>query len=346
MKEVIIKGDDVDLTKLPVPIYSELDAGPYLTAGVEVGKHPGTGIQNVSMHRRLILDKNRTTILARVPQHLGMMITAAENEGKSLPIATVIGVEPAFTIASNSQAPEGIDETYIAGGFRGSPMELVKCETIDVEVPANAELVIEGVTIPHERAIDGPFGEFPGNYITMIGEPRTEAPVIRVTAITMRKEPIFQAMLTGMPVTENHVLKKWAHTAGFYQVISSIADIRAMNLTPGGTVQYHMVVAISKKNDLEPGNIINALLNARHGPTYVVVVDDDINVYDPADVEWALATRMWANEDVVVIPALPTAKGISKFTGVKLGINATAPLKERRWYQKVNVPGVERVDYV
>lgn len=346
VKEVIIKGDDIDLTKLPVPIFSELDSGHFLTAGVEVSKHPETGIQNVSIARRKILGKDRTAILAQEPQQLGMLVTAAEKKGQGLPVATVIGAEPSFTIASVCRPPLGVDETYIAGAFRGEPVEVVKCETIDVEVPANAEIVIEGVTIPHERAVDGPFGEFPGNYITLIGEPVSNVPVVKVTAITMRKNPIFQVMLTGMPMTENHTLKKWSYTASAYQLINKIADLKALNLTPGGTAHYHIIVAINKKDDLEPKNIIDTLVNAHLGLTYVMVVDDDIDVYDPADVEWAMATRMWADEDIIVIPGVPRAEGVSKFAGSKLGIDATAPLKDRQWYVKAKVPGVEKVDYV
>lgn len=339
VKELIFKGEDVDLTKLPVPTYSELDSGPYLTAGLEIGRDHRTSAQNTSIHRRQIIAKNRTSILARGMQHLGRMIAAAEADGQGLHIATVIGAPPELMIASNMEAPEGVDEAYIAGALRGTPLEVVKCETIDVEVPANAEIVIEGVTIPNERFLDGPFAEFPGNYITMIGESRSEVPVIQVTAITMRKNPIFVAMLTGMPMTDNHYLKKWALVAGAHRAISGIADIKAINFTPGGGAGYHLVVAINKKDDSEPKKIIDTLANMRHGPKYAVIVDNDINVYDPFDVEWALATRMKAANDIVITPAVPPIPS-------KVFMDATAPLKDRKWYQKVRIPGVDKVDYV
>jgi UbiD family decarboxylase len=344
VKEVIIKGDEVDLTKLPIPIYSELDAGPYLTAGVEVSKHPRTGIQNVSIHRRLILDKNRTTILAFPPQHLGQMIEAAEKEGYGLPIATVIGVEPAVALASCVRAPEGVDETEIAGAIQGAPVEVVNCETIDVTVPAHAEIVIEGVVLPNERALCGPFGEFPGNYITMTGSLQREAPVIKVTAITMRKKPIFQGMLTGVPVTENHTLKKWSNAASTYRFISEFANVRALNFTPGGACHYHLVVAINKKDDQEPKRIIDSLLHARYTPSLVIVVDDDINVYDPVEVEWALATRMNPAKDITITSvdiSQQDARSISRW-----GIDATVSGKEKQYYKKIKVPGIEKVDYV
>ena len=347
IKEIIIKGDDVDLTKLPVPIYSDQDVGPYLTAGVEVGKNHKTGVQNVSIHRRKILGKNLTSLFTPYPQHLRQLIEDAEKDGVGLPVATVIGTDPAYTIASISQAPEGVDETYIAGAFRGAPIEVVRCETIDVKVPANAEIVIEGVTIPGQRVDCGPFGEFPGNYIALTGGSVTQVNVVKVTAITMRENPIFQAMLTGMPMTENHLLKKWAQSAMMHREVSKIAEVKAINLTPGGTAHLHLVVAIKKKTEQQPKDIIDTLLKSRHGPMQVVIVDDDINVNDPVDVEWAIASRMWDDDDIVVVPGAPgIVENRKKFLGVKLGIDATAALKDKKWYQRVTVPGVDKVDYV
>ncbi|MFZ1990768.1 MAG: UbiD family decarboxylase, partial [Alphaproteobacteria bacterium] len=298
-----------------------------------------TGAQNTSIHRRQIIGKNRTAILAQGQQHLGKMIAAAETDGQGLQIATVIGAPTELIIATQIEAPEGVDEAYIAGALRGAPIGVVKCETIDVEVPASAEIVIEGVTIPNERFLDGPFGEFPGNYITLLSEPQSEVPVIQVTAITMRRNPIFVAMLTGMPMTENHYLKKWALTAAAYRTINGIADVKSINCTPGGAAGYHLVVAINKKDDSEPRKIIDALANARHGPKYAVILDGDINIYDPVEVEWALATRMKADKDIVIIPGAPPIAS-------KMFIDATAPLENRQWYQKVHIPGANKVDYV
>jgi 2,5-furandicarboxylate decarboxylase 1 len=339
VKELIFTGKDVTLTKLPVPIYSELDSGPYLTAGVEIGRDHRTGIQNTSIHRRQIIGKDRTAILARGIQHLGKMIVEAEADGRGLQIATVIGAPPELIIASQAEAPDGVDEASIAGALRGEPLEVVKCETIDVEVPANAEIVIEGVTIPNERFLDGPFGEFPGNYITLLGESQSKVPVIQVTAITMRKNPIFLAMLTGTPMTENHYLKKWALVAAAYRAINGVTDVKAINYTPGGAAGYHLILSISKKEDSEVKKVIDALAKVRHGPKYGVIVDDDINVYDPVDVEWALATRMKADKDIIILHGVPPAPG-------RVFIDATAPLKDKKWYQKVRVPGADKVDYL
>ncbi len=329
VKEVVLEGRDVDLTRLPVPVYSEWDSGPFLAAGVEIARHPETGVQNVSIHRRKILGPDRTAILAVPPQHLGRMIGRAEELGHGLPVATVIGVEPSLVIASQIRAPEGVDEAGIAGAFRGEPLELVRCETIDVLVPANAEIVIEGTTVPHERVVDGPFAEFPGNYATLLGKCLSEVPVIRVSAVTMRKDARVQAMLTGMPVTENHVLKQWALTAEALIRCRGIADVREYHLTPGGACSYHAVVSIQKTREDEPRRLIQALMEIRNGPKMIVVVDEDIAVQDPVDVEWAVATRMRADRDLVVDNGPPP----------KIGMDATAPVSERQWYRKARVPG-------
>ncbi|MFH1003806.1 MAG: UbiD family decarboxylase [Chloroflexota bacterium] len=342
VKEIIIKGDDVDLTQLPVPTYSELDAGPFLTAGVEFGKHPDTGVQNVAIHRRQVLDRNHTVILARGYQQLGMLITIAEQKGQGLGIATAIGSEPAVVIASQLVAPFGVDEINMAGAFHRAPIEMVKCETIDVEVPAHAEIVIEGVTIPNERVVDGPFGEFPGNYITFLGAPRNEAPVMEITAITMRKNPIFQAVLTGMPLvqmTENHLLRKWVVMAAAYREASKIAEVKRVAITAGGAGMMHAVIAINKRSDDEPRRVLEALFHPLRATRRIVVVDDDINVSDPVEVEWALATRVQPHQDIIIRPPEPPYPA-------KWGIDATMPMRDRQWYQRIKVPGVEKVDYV
>ncbi|MEE8471728.1 MAG: UbiD family decarboxylase, partial [Dehalococcoidia bacterium] len=301
VKDIIILGDDVDLNSLPISTYSAHDAGPYLAAGVEIAKDPETGVQNVSIHRRMVLDRGRTSILAQGYQHLGQMIQAAEKKGQGLGIATVLGADPSLVLASQIKAPKGVDEAAIAGAFRGSPLEMVKCETIDVDVPANAEIVIEGVTVPGERVMDGPFGEFPGNYITLMGTTQSETWVIKVTAITMRKDAIFQAMLTGKPTTENHTLKKWSTAAAAFQEASRVSEVKSVNLTRGGA-GYHFVVSIYKKAEQEPRSLIYTMLSARLGGKLVTVVDDDVDVYDPEAVEWALATRMWAHRDIYIVP--------------------------------------------
>lgn len=346
VKETIIRGEQVDLMKLPIPTYSEEDCGSYLTAGVEIARHPETGVQNASIHRRLVLGKDRTTLRARQQQHVGQILQAGEERGVSIGVATVLGAPPELTIASQVKAPMGVDETEIAGAFRGEPLEVVRCETIDVEVPASAEVVIEGIALPGERAADGPFGEYPGDYISLAGVVAPKSWVIKVTAITMRKNPIFQACLTGMPMTENHWLRKWALAAAAWREISRIVphpqDIKAVNVTAGGAAGRNVVVAINKRTEKLPKDIICTLLSSLPTVTNVIVVDDDVDVYDPFDVERAWATRVVPERDIIIL----SAGEIPDTMRAKWGIDATMPIRARRWFKKIRVPGVDKVDYV
>ena len=359
VKDVIIIGDDVDLNALPIPTYCEQDVAPYLTSGIEIAKDPETNIQNCSMIRRMLLDKDRLSLALPPTRDIGMMITAAEQDNQKLGVATVIGAPPALAIASQIKVPMGVDETEIAGAFQGEPLEMVKCETIDVEVPANAEIVVEGVVQPGERVDDGPFGEYPGNYITLnrwcnLGDTLIQSVyVTKVTAITMRRDPIFQALLTGIPITENHILRKWASAAAIYRAISHvmlrIEDIKGINLTPGGTGCYHAVISIKKRTESTPRDIIYTVLSMRILAGMVTVVDEDIDIYDPKDVEWAVATRVHPENDVIILPSVSSTEGSPQTASHRhrWGIDATKPTGEYiSSYDRAIPPGVEKVDYV
>ena len=346
VKEICWKGDQVDLRRLPMVTHSEKDCGPYVTIGVQIGKDPDTGIRNVSIHRMLLLGKDRLSLWAPADHHLGRMILKAEDKGKGMEVATAIGVDPAIIIGSQAKVPWGVDEFYVAGGLRGAPVKLVPCETIDVEVPAAAEIVIEGVAIPGERVPDGPYGEYPGCY-----SEAKQSPVVKVTAITMRQNPIYQTALTGFPVTENHTLIEYANAAVIYREARKIVpEVKAVHVTPGGTFRHHVVVSVKKRHDEEARNVIVGLLALGLGLKQVTVVDEDIDVRDPVDVEWALSTRMQPDQDIIIVPRLacstldPSAPKPRTTAG--WGIDATMPLGDRERFEKVRVPGVEKVKYV
>ncbi len=346
VKEICWKGDDIDLRRLPIVTHSEKDVGPYVTIGIQIAKDPESRARNVSIHRMLLLGKDRLSLWAPADHHLGRMILKAEENGKGLEVATAIGVEPALVIGSQAKVPFGVDEFHVAGGLRGGPVKLTKCETIDVEVPAFAEVVIEGVTIPHERVPDGPYGEYPGCY-----SDAKQAPMVQVTAITMRRNPIYQTALTGMPVTENHTLIECANAAIVHREVKKIVpEVKAIHLTPGGTFRHHVVVSIKKRSQEEARNVILGLLSLGIGLKQVTVVDDDIDIYDPLDVEWALSTRMQPDRDIIIIPRLACSTLDPSVplprTTAAWGIDATTPIEERERFYKVKVPGVEKVRYL
>src|SRR3990172_4839151 len=343
VQEIKWTGDQVDLTKLPIVTHAGKDCGPYVTIGVQIGKDPESGVRNVSIHRMLVLGKDRLSLWAPADHHLGRMILIAEEKNKGLEVATAVGVEPAIVVASQAKVPYGIDEFHVAGGLRGAAVKLVKCETIDVEVPAFAEVVIQGVTIPGERVADGPYGEYPGCY-----SEAKQAPVLKVTAITMRQNPIYQTALTGMPVTENHTLIEYGNAAVVYREVKKIVpEARAVNMTPGGTFRHHVVVSIKKRAENEGRNVILALLSLGIGLKQVIVVDEDIDPFDPMQVEWAMATRFQADKDAIIVPRIacstldPSCPEARVTAG--LGIDATAPMKDRWRFEKVEIPGVDKV---
>ncbi|NIO07681.1 MAG: UbiD family decarboxylase [Deltaproteobacteria bacterium] len=339
-------GSEVDLNRLPIVTHSERDVGPYITIGVQVGKDPDTGVRNMSIHRMLLGGKDRLSLWAPPDHHLGRFIAQAEEKGKGLEVATAIGVDPAIVVGSQAKVPMGVDEFEVAGGLRGAPVKLRKCKTIDVEVPASAEVVIEGVTVPGERITDGPYGEYQGCY----SEAKQSA-VLKVTAITIRENPIYQTCLAGFPVTENHTLIEYGNAALVYREVKKIVpEVRGIRLTPGGTFRHHVVVSIKKRQEEEARNVILALLAVGVGIKHVTVVDDDIDVNNPLEVDWAVSTRMQPDRDIIIIPRLATSTldpSVPKpRTSAGWGMDATMPLGDRERFDRVRVPGVDKVKYL
>lgn len=346
VQDVVYTGDAIDLGKLPIAIHSELDAGPYITIGVQVASDPETGARNLSIHRMLVLDKKRLTLWAPSDHHLGRMIAKAEDQGHGLAVATIIGADPRIAVASQAKAPYGCDEMHIAGGMKGKPVELVSCKTIPLSVPADAEVVIEGVIVPGLRVTDGPFAEYTGCY-----SESKEAPVVEVTAITMRRDPIYHTCLTGFPFTENHVLIELPNASRIWQEVRRVSpEVLDVCMTPAGACRHHAVVSIRKRHEEEARNVILALLASGIGLKQVIVVDGDINVRDPFQVEWALSTRFQPDRDLIVIPRLacstldPSAPAPRTTAG--WGIDATKPMNNNARFARVRVPGVDRVDYI
>jgi 2,5-furandicarboxylate decarboxylase 1 len=331
---------DVDLGTLPVPIHHEKDAGAYITAGVLVAKDPRTGIGNLSIHRLQVLGPKTLGILI-LPRHLSHFHRAAEGEDKPLEVAIAIGLDPLLLLASQAITALGVDEYTIASALYREPLELVPAETVDLLVPAHAEIVLEGRLLPHARALEGPFGEYPKYY-----GPPSEKPVIEVTAITTRRSPIYH---TIVPATMEHLLLgSIPREGGMLQTIrSSVPNVVAVHLTPGGTCRYHAVVSLEKQNEGEAKNVMFAAFSSSQEVKRVVVVDPDVDIFDPVDVEWALATRCQAGRDVVIIPrALGNKLDPSADDGLcdKMGIDATVPLGADPFrYERIRIPGEREI---
>jgi 2,5-furandicarboxylate decarboxylase 1 len=328
IKEHIVKGDQVDLTALPNIKINELDGGPYISAGIIVARDPSYG-NNVSIQRLQIKNRKEMGIWIAPVFHLHHYYDRAEERGQPLEIAVVIGCDPMLYVASQVTAASDVDEYEVAGSLRGEPIELVPCETVDLEVPAAAEIVIEGLILPQRREQEGPFGEFTGYY----GD-AGKRQVVQVTAITHRNNAIFQTIDVGKPPSEGTFISAVPRAAGLYQALKNVvSEVQGVNLTPASGGKYHCVVSIKKRFEGEGKLALLSVLSSRVSVKHAVVVDDDIDVYNPNDVEWAIAMRSQFGIDSVVVDGTPhnldpSAVETGRDLITKVGIDATLPLKK------------------
>jgi 2,5-furandicarboxylate decarboxylase 1 len=334
--------EDVDLLRqLPGPKHNERDSGPYITAGLLIARNPQTGVQNVSIHRCQISGRNRIGVLL-LPRHTFSYYRLAEELGQALEIAIVIGAHPALMLASQAIAALDEDEMAIAGALLGSPVDVVKCRTNSVRVPAHAEIVIEGRILQGVRAPEGPFGEFPQYY-----GPRANREVIEVDAITHRTAPIFHTIVGGG--FEHLILGGVPREATLLQHLRrSFSNVLDVRLTRGGTCRYHLAIKVNKTNDGEPKNIMMCAFGAHYDIKQVVVVDKDVDISSSDEIEWAVATRFQADRDLMVVSGAlgskldpTTDNGIS----AKMGLDATAPVGAPELaFERIRVKGEEEVD--
>jgi 2,5-furandicarboxylate decarboxylase 1 len=333
---------EVDLAKfLPLPTHNEHDSGPYVTAGILIARNPRTGQQNVSIHRCQLSGPNRLGVLL-LPRHAHMFFEMAEQQGAPLDAAIVVGVDPLTLLASQAIAPMDVDELTIAGALQGRPLPVVKCLGSELRVPAEAEIVIEGRFLPRVREPEGPFGEFPQYY----GE-RGDRHVMEVDVVTHRKDAIFHTVGGG---GLEHLLlgaipREATLLAHLKRTFPNVLDV---HLSPGGIMRYHLYVQIKKRQEGEAKNIMMGAFAGSFDVKHVVVVDDDVDIHNPTEVEWAVATRFQADRDLLVVPESQGSKldpSTRDGVGAKMGMDATKPLSAGEMvFKRIRVPGEESVD--
>ena len=335
-QETVYTGGQVDLSLLPIPTHARQDRGPFITGGVIVAKDPETGRQNLSFQRMQVKGKNKLGIMINEWRHLQVYYQKAEALGQALPISIAIGVNPCVMIAAGFRY-DG-DEMELAGGLNRAALPVVKSLSSDIYVPADAEIIVEGMIEPHAREEEGPLGEFTGHY----SKPWL-SPVLHVTAITMRKNPVYQTIAgasfehinLGNVLPREPILKQFVSYAS--------GNVKALHLPPYGS-GFLALIAIDKKNPGEPKNVAMAALVSHVNIKAAIVVDPDIDIFNPNDVLWALSTRVRPDIDVFTVPG---AQGheldpTSDDRGVlcKVGIDATQMERnagfERVRYQAVN----------
>jgi UbiD family decarboxylase len=291
VKEVVRRGDDVDLYSLPQILHHQGDAGAYLTAAISWAKHPAEDIWNCAYNRLMIQGRNRTSIHLTIAKHLWEFYQVAQARREPLRVAFSLGVHPAIALGSLAIGSIDEDERGIMGGLLGEPLELVKCETSDVLVPAHAEMVIEAEILPDARVPEGPFGEFTGY---SLGERARE--VVNVTAITHRRDAMFQDITVAH--LDHMLLSTIPIEANLYRAVRAmVPSIRAIRV-PSPFTCY---VSIEQRVLGQAKNAILAALGADLYMKRVVVVDHDVDVFDDRQVNWAIATRCQPDRDITVI---------------------------------------------
>lgn len=345
-QEVVMEGDDVDLTAIPYPLMHVLDGGPYISGTLVVSKDPEYGV-NVGSYRLMYRTPRETGIDLVSPSDMRFYYQRALDQGKPLEIAVAIGVHPFDMLASSYKAPMDVNELAIAGGLHGEPVPMVRCRTVDLEVPADAEIILEGELTPIGWSADeGPFGEF--NHIS--GEVKWN-PIFRVKCITHRADPIFY--LLQMPWENDWLSAPVVEAAGLQAL--RVASVRPVAIrAPVGMCGYWGLVASIRKRPGEGKNALAALLSVAE-VKYAVVTDDDINIHDPDELDWAMALRVQADKDVIIfsgargkhidpsVRAWEMGKG-GLPTTAKMGIDATIPEGiPKKLYQRSTPYGKDRV---
>jgi UbiD family decarboxylase len=321
-----------NMTELPVPTYYKKDGGAYITAGVVIAKDPDTGVRNASIHRMLVLGEDRLTPRI-VPRHLYTYHQRAESNDEPLEIAIAIGMHPATLLATTTSVSIVTDELEVANNFHEGEMGLVKCETVDLEVP-ECEILMEGKILPHERAEEGPFVDLTDTYDVVRQEP-----VIQLDRVHYRENPLYHAI---MPAGNEHkLLQGLPQEPRIFQAVqNTVPTVKNVVLTEGGCCWLHAAVSIQKQTQGDGKNVIMAALAAHPSLKHCVVVDEDVDVFDCEDLEYAMATRVKGDEDIIIVPL---ARGSSldpcaapDGTTTKVGVDATKPLDKKEKFERVS----------
>jgi len=322
--------EEVDLTKLPILTHFEKDGAPYITAGIVFSEYGG--VMNASIHRLMLAGKDKLAARLVPPRHTYLLHKKAVEKSESLPVAIVLGCDPTIIYATSTRVPVGKELEY-AAALRGAPVEVFECAN-GVKVP-HAEIVLEGYVDPVEKVDEGPFVDITGTYDLVRKEP-----VIHITRIIHRKDPIYHGILPAGP--EHLLMMGVPYEPRIYRAVGEVTTVKNVVLTEGGCCYLHAVVQIEKQTEGDGKNAIMAAFAAHTSLKHVVVVDDDINIFDPNDVEFAIATRVKGDMDILIIPNVRGSsldpRGAPDGTTTKVGIDATKILVEKENFERAVIP--------
>lgn len=341
IKENIVTRNINIPNMFPIPIFHERDSSSFITAGIVIIKDPKTGKRYTSIRRLQVNGGNSLSILIASPM-LCNQLKELQLKKKDMEVAVILGYDYAFLLASQiSSELYGVDKYDADSALRGEPLKLVKCHQVDLEVPADAEIVFEGI-IPYDRKEqEGPFGELMGYY----GD-EAKHPIIEVKTVMFRNNPILPV---SFPCREEHVANGLMREIELYMHVSKLADIKDVNVTVGGGCRLHGIISINKKQEGDAKSVILGALGSNKDLKHVIVVDNDIDIFDVYDIEGTLATRVQGLRDIVIVEGalgsvLDPSHGIRGITD-KIGIDATKPIGEQgKRFDKVKIPGYENID--
>jgi UbiD family decarboxylase len=326
--DVVLTGDAADLTALPVHLQHELDGAPYISASIDFARDPQSGSTNIGCRRLMLRGPRAAGVDLNAPSDLRALYQAAVAKGQRLPVAFTVGSHPTDFLAAVAATPP-MDELAVVGAVRGAPVPVVNCATVDVKVPADAELVLEGYI--DERGLvepEGPYGEYVGYYGLLKNNP-----VFHLTAITKRRDALFQTVTIGGPrlgTTDTAQLGAAKTEAAIWSVLQqAIREPVAVCCTASSGGMYNVRVSLRQRYPGEARNAIAAVFCSTGDVKHVFVVDQDIDVFSDEQIDWALATRFQADRDIVVasgfrcVPLDPSLQGSR--TGAKAGFDCTKP---------------------
>lgn len=340
--ENTIQGDALDLHKLPIPTHGQLDGGPFITGSVTVSRDPESGRGNLSYNRMQVLGTNTLGFNVNEWRHVMQFYKVHQARREPMPIAAAIGLDPAIMIAAGARYDD--DELALAGAIRGTGVRVARGPLSGLLIPAEAEIVIEGVLPPEVRHKEGPLAEFHGYY----GE-LWDSPVFEVQAVHHRTNPIYQTIIPGWSehVYLGNVLPREPLLLRFVQHVSR--NVTALHIPPCGN-GFSAIVQLQKSNPGEPKNAALAAFTAHVNIKMVIVVDPDVDIYDPADVLWAITNRVDWKQDFFTVPGAqghemdPTAD--SRGVHTKIGIDATVKPERREYGPRIRYPAVDLSRYL
>lgn len=341
VQDNVVMGDFQLDQLFPICTYNELDSGAFIVAGVLVVKDITGKKRYTSIRRMQYFGGNRCGILITSPE-LMEQYKYYEQRNEPMEIAIMMGVVPAVVLGSQiSTHLYHADKLNVAGAMLGASLPVVQCKTVDLEVLAEAEIVLEGRMLPHVREMEGPFGELAGYYGV-----QSPQPIVEISAVTYRNHPICQTILPASfeEMLPMGLVRELSLLSSVRQVVP---NVKAVHITMGGVARFHGVIQIEKRTGGDGKQALLAAFASDKDLKHVVVVDEDVDLFNPADVEWAIATRVQADLDVFIVPG---AKGSPlepshnlRGVSAKMGIDATVPLDAKEHYMRKRIPGAEKI---